>query len=123
MSSQQYTVLYVAIQGATLSEQASCSMTRDGHAIDIKTTVKGLSGTSPGAAMCEISVENMFPLAGLEFDAGDYIVSGAQVEIGIWAGGKTAVSKGTIKSDDIKGGVDTASGYSFKFTGTFPKFA
>ncbi len=117
-----YSLIYVAVNGSLLTEHLTVSMRRITAAQVIKTVAKGWAGLSPGARFCEIDVDNAIPSSNFELDPGLFMQSLQNVEIQLQLASKQGVSKGFIVEDSFKGGVDSPSGLSFKFLGTFPLF-
>lgn len=116
---QLYTMIFCLADGALLSEEASVSLSRETASSPAKTVAKGYAGETPGAAMCELQVSNMVPAAGMEFDAGQYMVAMKPVEMGLLSHGKQLTFKGFIVSDAIKHSVNGDAGYDFTVRGSF----
>ncbi len=119
---QLYTLLYVTVGGALLTEHMSVEVRRMTDAQVIKTVAKGFAGVSPGSLWCSIDVKSAIPSTDFEMDPGPFMKALAAVEIGLQLASKQGVSKGFILEDSISGAVDAPSGLSFKFIGTFPDF-
>ena len=118
-----YTPIYVTVNDALLTEHMSVDVKRMTDAQIIKTVAKGFAGVSPGAPMCEIDVTNAIPSADFELDPGPFMKSLQTVEIGLQMAGKVGTSRGFIIEDSFKGAVDSPSGLSFRFIGSFPDFS
>lgn len=122
-NNQIYAILFVNVDGALLSQEGSVTIDRSSNSQPIKTVVLGYAGESPGAAMTEVSVNNVMPAAGMELDAGKNINGLIPSEIGIEGpGGKVMQVNGFIVSDSISHSVDNPSAYSFRFRGPFAQF-
>ena len=117
---QIYSLIYVTVNGALLTEHLSVEIRRMTDAQIIKTVAKGLAGVSPGAAWASIDVKNAVPSTNFEVDPGPFMQSLAVVEIGYQVASKIAVSKGFILEDTLSHAVDSPSGLSFKYVGSFP---
>ncbi|HEY2516947.1 MAG TPA: hypothetical protein VGI39_39015 [Polyangiaceae bacterium] len=118
---QLYSLLYARVNGALLTEEASVDFERDGGGNIVKTTAKGLAGVSPGSSMCSGRVMNVIPATGLEYDAGQVIVTYTPVNIGvIRSDGKQCVVNGFIMKDAHSHATDQEAKYDFSFIGTFP---
>lgn len=117
---QLYTLLYVLVDGAILTEEASVTVNRATNSQPINTVAKGYSGESPGAPSVEIMVTSAVPSADFEMDPGRYMKSLKQVEIGLLGpGGKQLTAKGFIISDTLKHSVNAESSLDFTFRGAF----
>jgi hypothetical protein len=114
---QQYSLIFVTVNGRLLSEEGSVTISRDSKAQEVDTMAKGFAGVSQGASMVSIDVTNAVPAADFEFDAGRNISSLDVVEIGALVAGKQGISKGFIVSDSIKSSVNSPTSYDFKFIG------
>lgn len=119
---QQYTVASVYLNSALLAEEVSVTVKRATNAQNIKTVHKGFAGQSPGAAMTEITVENVVPAASFEFDPSRSMEELKIVEFTIFAGGKTLTFQGYITEDNFSHSVDNPSGLSFSAVGNFAKW-
>lgn len=119
---QRYTKINVYVDGSLLFEEIDVTVRRSTNSQEVKTVAKGYSGESPGAAMCEIDVNNAFPEDGMEFDVGSAMANLTPVEMTQFAGGKTMTVKGFIIEDTAQHGVDKAAGVSFKFRGPMPQW-
>lgn len=118
---QTYTILACAINGALLTEEAKLSMKRANGGKIIETVARGLAGVSPGAPMCTGSISNMVPVAGIEFDAGPYILSLQPVSLKIvQTNGTGCVFQAILMDDETAHGVGIAAGYDFAFVGSYP---
>ena len=123
MANQQlYTLIYCTVNSALLLEHITVRVQRLTDAQVIKTVGKGFAGVSPGAPWCKISIKNAVPSADFELDPGAFMLALQSVEIGLEMADKEGRSKGFILEDSIEGGVDSPSGLSFEFVGTFPVF-
>lgn len=114
---QNYTKAVVYINGNLLTEESSCTVKRESGGTAVKTVAKGYSGRSPGAPMTTISVKNAVPSRDFELDPGAYINNSEEVEVSVFAAGKTLTVVGFITSDDFQHGVETAAELSFEFEG------
>lgn len=119
---QDYAIAYITVNGALLGQEGSFTMSRTSNAQVIKTVAGGYTGDSPGAPMCEVSIKNFVPQAGIEFDAGTYIQTLTRVKVGILMSGKIAESQGIFYEDDTAHGTDSPASYDLKFRGSYPVF-
>lgn len=119
-SLQVYTLAYVTVAGALLTEQASVTVHRRTNSNPVNTVIKGYSGESPGAGNCEVQVKNAVPSADFEMNPGPYMKSLQSVEIGIIAAGKQLVIPGFIIEDTFSHGVNQEATLEFSFRGVFP---
>ncbi len=117
---QLYSLIYVTVNGALLTEHLSVEVRRLTDAQVIKTVGKGFAGVSPGAPWCSIDVKNAIPSADFELDPGPFMKALQSVEMGLQAASKQAMSKGFILEDSVSHAVDSPSGLSFKYVGTYP---
>lgn len=120
---QLYTAAFVYVNGALLAEEASVTVNRSTNSQQVITVSKGYAGESPGAAMCEVTVESAVPAADFELDT----VVGKPMEIEqlkvveftIFAAGSTLSFKGFIISDNFSHAANTESKLSFSARGQF----
>lgn len=119
---QLYTLIYVLVDSALLSEEASVTLNRETGSQPAKTVAKGYAGETPGAPMVELQVSNMVPAAGMEFDAGQYMVAMKPIEMGLLSHGKQLTFKGFIVSDSIKHAASGEAGYDFNVRGVFSEW-
>ena len=117
-----YSLIYVTVNGALLTEHLSVEVRRLTDAQIIKTVAKGFAGVSPGAPWCSIDVKSAIPSAAFELDPGPFMKALQSVEMGLQLASQQAVSKGFILEDSFSHAVDSPSGLSFKYVGTFPSF-
>lgn len=119
MSDILYSLVYVKMNGALLTQEASVSARRMTNAQVIKTVALGFAGMSPGAPMMELDISNAIPAADFEFDAGPAMLSLQTVEICLEAAGKQMISKFFITEDNTQHAVDSPTKYDFKCVGRF----
>ncbi len=120
---QQYSLAFVNVNGALLSEEASVTVSRSTGSQPVHTVAKGYAGESPGAAVVEIDVSNAVPSADFEFNPGKFMSTLKDVEIGVVVAGKVLVAKGFIISDSFKHSVNAESMLEFKFRGQFADYS
>ncbi len=119
-SLQVYSLAFVTVAGAILTEEASVTVHRRTNSNPVNTVAKGYSGESPGAANCEIQVKSAVPSADFELNPGPYLKALQQVEIGVIAAGKQIVVPGFIIEDTFSHGVNQEATLEFSFRGVFP---
>lgn len=119
---QLYTLMYALADSALLSEEASISLNRSTGSSEVKTVAKGYSGETPGAAMCELDVNNMIPAKGIEFNAGKYMKTMTPIEMGLLSHGEQLLFKGFIIADSFRHSANGDAGYDFKVRGAFADF-
>lgn len=119
---QLYTLAYVLVNGAILTEEASVTVNRATNSQAVNTTAKGYAGESPGAPNCEIQISSAVPSADFELDPGKFMKALTQVEIGVLVAGKLLTTKGFIVSDSFKHSVNSESMLDFSFRGPFPEY-
>jgi hypothetical protein len=119
---QTYALLSCGVNGTTLTEQVKMSMKRESGATLVKTVLRGLAGVSPGAAMCMGGISNVIPGAGLEFDAGQYIIGLIPVSLKFVQiqNGKGCVFQAYFMDDETAHGVGVPAGYDLNFAGFYP---
>lgn len=118
-----YTQMYVSHDGTLMAEATQVTFTRNTNSQEIRTILKGYAGESPGAIAVECDVENVIPIAGFEFNAGQLMSTLTPIELGFATmDGKAAVFKGFVIKDTGKYGVGQAAQYSFSFRGQFADF-
>lgn len=116
---QLYTLANVYVNGSLLAEEASVTVDRATNSQQVITVAKGYAGESPGAAMTELSVENVVPAADFELNPGKFMGSMQVVEFSAFAAGRTLTFKGFIVSDNFSHAANSASKLSFKARGSF----
>jgi hypothetical protein len=119
---QLYSLIYVSVNGALLTEEGSVDIKRMNDAQVIKTVAKGFAGMSPGAPMCEVDITSAIPSADFEFDPGPAMLSLSPVEIGLQVAGKVGVAKGFIVEQSLRHAVDSPSSMSIRAICQFPEF-
>lgn len=116
-STQQYTNATIYVDGSLLSEAASVQVTRNNNDQPVTTIARGFAGVSKGAAVTEITVESAVPSADFELNPDKYMETSKEVEVTVFAAGRTLTSKGFIMSDSFQYGVNQSSSLSFQFMG------
>lgn len=114
-----YTLAYVLVDGAILTEHASVSVSRATNSQVVNTVAKGYAGESPGAASVEIQVSSAVPSSDFELNPGKYMKALKEVEIGVLVAGKQLTARGFIVSDSFKHSVNNESTLEFTFRGGF----
>ena len=119
---QQYSLIFVGVNGALLAEEGEVSMKRASNAKIVETVAKGLAGLSPGAPMAQGRVMSSMPAAtGLEYDAGPVIISLTVVQLKlVRSDGKGCTFPAFILDDDTSHGVGKSAAYDFSYIGAFP---
>lgn len=80
----------------------------------------GYKGESPGAAMCEFTVESAVPAGGFEFDAGKKMAGLLPTKLyTLGPGGKQLKGECFIISDSLRHGTNQAAAYTFRARGPF----
>lgn len=119
---QLYSLAYVLVEGAILTEEASVTVNRATNSQPVNTVAKGYSGESPGAPSVEIQVSSAVPSADFEMNPGKYMAGLKEVEIGVLVAGKQLTAKGFIISDSFKHSVNNESTLDFTFRGAFSDY-
>lgn len=114
---QQYSKAIIYVNSNVLSEEASVTIKRSSNSQPVKTTAKGYAGESPGAAMTEITVTNAVPAIDFEFNPGIFINELDNVELTIFAAGRTLTVIGSIIDDNFSHAVDSEAKLEFSFRG------
>lgn len=86
----------VYVNGTLLTEECNVTIKRIGGGIVVKTVAKGYAGRSPGAPMTMITVRNAVPAADFELNPGQFINQTGEVEVSVFAAGKTLTVVGEI---------------------------
>jgi hypothetical protein len=111
---QQYTLMFVTLDGPLLAQEQHVTVNRNTHAQQVATVPLRFSGVSPGAAMVELEVKNAIPATGFEFDAGQNMLTLAPAKIYILGpGGKTLKGQCIIHQDSSTHGVNAPAEYNF----------
>lgn len=119
---QLYTAAFVYVNGALLAEEASVTVNRSTNSQQVITVAKGYAGESPGAAMCEITVESAVPAADFELDPSKFLGELRVTEFTVFAAGNTLTFKGFIISDNFSHAANTESKLSFSARGQFAEW-
>lgn len=114
---QTYTKAVVYVNSNLLTEESNVTIKRDSGGNAVKTVAKGYAGRSPGAPMTMITVRNAVPSADFELNPGSFINNTEEVEVSVFAAGKTLTVVGFIISDNFQHGVDNAAELEFEFEG------
>lgn len=114
---QQYTKASVYVNGSLLTEESSVTIKRSSGGNAVKTVAKGYAGRSPGAAMTMITVKNAVPSADFELNPGTFINFTEEIEISVFAAGRTLTCVGFVDGDTFSHGVDGAAELEFEFEG------
>lgn len=121
---QTYALLYVGINGALLSEETRAQFKRASAGQIVKTVAKGLAGVSPGAALCTGGFSSVVPGSGLEYDAGQVIITLKPVTLKmVQSSGQIANIQAILLDDEMMHGVDQEAKYDINFVGTFPSWS
>ena len=91
-SLQLYTLIYVTLANALLTQEGSVSLRRTTGSQAVGTVPNGYSGESPGMAMCEIEIESAIPMAAIEYDPATVMQGLLPVEVGLVFAGWTGAS-------------------------------
>lgn len=118
---QVYTLIYVTINNALLTQEGSCTMRRTTGSQPVHTVPNAYSGESPGSAMCEMEIESAVPLAAVEFDPTSLMQGLVPAEVAFVMAGKTYASKGFIYEDDYRHAVNQEAKQTLRFRGSFPQ--
>lgn len=119
---QLYSLAYVLVDGAILTEEASVTVNRATNSQAVNTVLKGYAGESPGAASVEIQVSSAVPSADFELDPGRFMKNLKDCEIGILVAGKQMTVRGFIISDSFKHSVNSESMIDFTFRGSYADY-
>jgi len=119
---QLYTLAYVLVDGAILTEEASVTVNRATNSQAVNTVAKGYAGESPGAPSVEIQVSSAVPSSDFELNPGRFMKNLKDVEIGVLVAGKQLTARGFIISDSFKHSVNNESMLDFTFRGGFADY-
>jgi hypothetical protein len=119
---QLYTLAYVLVNGAILTEEASVTVNRATNSQAVNTVAKGYAGESPGAQNVEIQITSAVPSADFEINPGKFMSQLKEVEIAVLVAGKQLTAKGFIISDSFKHSVNSESQLDFTFRGSFADY-
>jgi hypothetical protein len=114
---QQYTKAVVYVNSNLLTEESNVTIKRESGGNAVKTVAKGYAGRSPGAPMTMITVRNAVPSADFELNPGPFLNNTEEVEISVFAAGKTLTVVGFITNDNFQHGVDNSAELEFEFEG------
>lgn len=91
-----YSKAVVYVNGSLLTEESYVTIKRKNESIAVKTVAKGYAGESPGNPMTMITVRNAVPSVDFEFNPGLNIDRFEEVEVSVFAAGKTLTVVGAI---------------------------
>lgn len=114
---QTYTKAVVYINSNLLTEESNVTIDQDSGSNEVKTVAKGYAGESPGAPMTMINVRNAVPSADFEFNPAPFINLTEEVEVSVFAAGKTLTVVGFIYKSNFQHGVGNAAELAFDFRG------
>lgn len=114
---QLYTKAVVYINGNLLTEESNVTVDHDSNSNEVNTVAKGYAGESPGATKTMISMRNAVPSADFEFNPAPFINNMTEVEVSVFAAGKTLTVVGFIHKSNFQHGVGNAAELSFDFRG------
>lgn len=125
MAVEVYDQVFPYLQGALASEATQVSTQLMSDIQKVSTLVKDLAGFTPSPVMREISVENVIPIGGIEFDVEGYFIRREIVTMKLVFGGsgKAYEGRGFITDVKIDAGVGKTTSLSFTFTGEGKAFA
>lgn len=116
----QYALIFPTMDGSLLVEEESVSIDRTTNSQPISTVAKGYSGESPGAGMCEFTVDSAVPASGFEFDMGKKMATLSTGHLYlIGPGGQQLKGEVFVFADSLKHGVNQKASYSFRARGPF----
>jgi len=120
-----YSNVIVFVNMVPLAEATTIETAIEGDIQDVMTIIDGWKGITPAPLTRTITVSNVIPLAGVEIDFEDKMLSFEEVEITLQelGSGKTCVSKGYITNVPRSAGVGATTTISFTFKGTASKFS
>ena len=115
-----YNQIYLTVNGVPLAENTSVETSLDADIQDVLTVGKGWAGITPSPITRSVSVNNVVPLTGVEFDFGAKMMASEEVTIMMQEGdgGKKCVTKGYITNVPRSAGVGATTTISFTFKGT-----
>lgn len=120
---QLYSLLYITVKGALLTEAGQINVERNLNASDVTTLAKGWAGVSPGAGVTDIRITNAVPSADFELDAGKHMATYEPAEIGVLGpGGKQMTVDCFILSDSIQASVNSPTQLDFTLRGPFAEW-
>jgi hypothetical protein len=128
MALVQYARATISVDGKDLFEEASVTISRATNSQAVSTVHWGYNGETPGAPMCELSVDNAVPSSAIEFDPGPYMLAltsvggpgpnGIKFVIDV-PGGPTMQFDGFIVSDNFSHAINSSSKITFSARGRF----
>ena len=115
-----YSNMVVYGGGALLSHNTEVDTTLSADDQDVETIPLGYDGVSPSPEKRTISCTNVVPVSGFEVDLEAKFMAREEIEMKLQqiGSGKSCVSKGTLRSVNMRGGVGATMTLSFEFTGT-----
>ena len=113
---QLYSKATITINGLLLTEEGSVTVQRLTGAQEVDTVAKGFAGVSPGAPRLKITLENAVPAADFELNPGPYMKLLEEVEVSVFAGGRTLTTKGFVMEDNFSHATSTPSKLTMNIT-------
>jgi hypothetical protein len=117
VSTNLYSQVAVAVNGAMLLEESKLSLQRNSGANPVFTLLRGFAGMSIGAGHIEADITSGVPIAGIEFDPGTRFKSMEPVEVTFYMADLRLTSKGFFTSDSFANGVNAETTHDLKFFG------
>jgi hypothetical protein len=100
----------IQVNGRTIAEAVSSTLSMDGGRKPVLTMHKGLGGFAQGPIQGSVEMEQAVPKSGFDQDFLTLLQSGSEVEISIAAAGKRIIVPAVINTFELRNGVDTAAG-------------
>lgn len=122
MANQLYTSAIVLLDGTLLSQATNVTIDWNGNHSRIKTLAGGFVGLSKGAFITEISIDNVVPELGFEFEPSTAISNVEEHQLTIFAGEEALNIAVFIESGSFSKGVDSEPKLSFKAVGGLAVF-
>lgn len=105
-----------------LAEASSISLDFSTNSNPVNTLGNGYGGESPGASMCEISVDSAIPEVGFEFDPTQFMANLSKVKFLTVLANSLQQFDGFIITVNVTTAVNSEAKLSFKARGSFNKF-
>lgn len=125
MSLTLYDQVYPYLNGALVSQATSVQtgLTSDDQAV--MTIALGFSGNTPSPDVREVTIENVVPIGGIEYEVEKYKLEKTVITLKLQFGGSgmTYEGKGFITAVSIDAGVGKTTSLSFTFRGEGKKFS
>jgi hypothetical protein len=125
MALELFDQVYPYLNGALVSKATSVQTGLTSDDQSVLTIALGYAGISPSPDIREVTIENVVPIDGIEFEVEKYKLQKTVITLKLQFGGSgmTYEGKGFITSVSIDAGVGKTTSLSFTFRGEGKEFS